>query len=80
MNRCLIEGRENGTQSEVTLGIAAAARHLVIVIKKSDDLPFESLQDMFERLAYQSMGTHHSGQRWIVFALVTECLGLSTRR
>lgn len=78
VNRRLIQTGENGAQSEVTLGVAAAARHRVIVIKKPGDLPSESFQDMFERLAYQSVRAHHSGQRWIVFALVTKRVRLST--
>lgn len=64
----------------MALGVAAAARHRVIVIKKSSDFPSESFQDMSERLAHQPVGTHHPGQGRIMFTLVTKRLGLSAGR
>lgn len=80
VHRRLIERRENGAQGEVALGVAPAAGHRVIVVEQAGDFPSEAPQDVPERLAHQTMGAHHSGQRRIMLALVTERLRLSARR
>lgn len=80
MNRRLIERRINGAQREVALGVPSAAGHRVIVKEQAGDFPSEASQDVPERLAHQSMRTHHSGQRRIVLALMTERLRLRASR
>jgi len=80
VHRCLVQGGEHGPEREVALGVASAAGHRMIVEQQTGDLPAEAPQDVPERLAHQTMGAHHPGQRWIMLALVTESLRLRPRR